>query len=623
MDPIWGKGPHHHTKSATTAALSVYALLVASIAASPSWPPVAFYTSIHSNDRAFLAYGLHESSLLDVASLAMTASNISITTDMGEISIPKGYRAALASPHAAYWRDAIARELRGLIENDTWVVVTLASIPAGSNVMRSHYVFTVKRNADGTIEKFKARLVADGNTQRHGVDFDRVFATVVKASTLRLLLLIAALHDYDLHQVDIRQAYIHAKLDTNLYMHPPPGVAAFDDQGNRLVYKLRRSLYGLKQAGREWAVLLATFLIGWGFTRSNIDTCLYLYSDGNTMLWAAVYVDDVLLVSNDRALRARFMSALTKRFPTDDKGELKWLLGIAISRDRKARTIHLDQTLYIQDLISKFASHITAGHTRSYDSPMEEGLILATDDCPTLGTTAHDEMSARRPIYLSIVGGLLWLANMTRPDIAYAAGQLSRFLTNPGVKAFNAAIRVLIYLDGSRDRRLDFRPSASRPFVTLVDSSWTTRFSCSGAYFTLYGCPFHWFCKTQRSVTLSSAEAEYFGATLAAKEVLFFRALLLDLHILKLNSPSLLLCDSKSAVDMAYDPVAFKKTKHILRAAEYLRDVVAKLHVRIAHLSGDDMVADMLTKSLSRPRFLEILKLFDTLFSFDFVAALK
>ena len=96
-----------------------------------------------------------------------------------------------------------------------------------------------------------------------------------------------------------------------------------------------------------------------------------------------------------------------------------------------------------------------------------------------------------------------------------------------------------------------------------------------------------------------------------------------DIHILELNRPSLLLCDSKSAVDMAYDPVSFKKTKHILRAAEYLRDVVAKQHVRVKHLSGDDMVADILTKSLPRPRFLEMIKLLDTLFSFDFLAALK
>ena len=487
--------------------------------------------------------------------------------------------------------------------------------------MRCHFVFTVKRNADGSIEKFKARLVADGNSQKYGIDFDRIFATVVKSSTLRLVLLLAACHDYNLHQIDIRQAFIRATLDKPLYMHPPPGVASTDEQGRPLVCKIQRSLYGLKQAGREWASLLSSFLTSWGFTQSSIDTCLYIYASGSTFLWAAVYVDDILLVDNHSPLRDRFMVALMARFPTDDKGELKWLLGIAVTRDRKSRSLSLSQELYVNDLITKHGAFISAGHNRHYDSPMEEGLILTSDDSPIVGSPEHDDMSSRRTVYLSLIGGLLWIANMTRPDIAYAAGQLSRFLANPGIKAFNAAIRVLIYLSGTKERALVYQPSPRHTFITLVDSSWTTQFSCSGAFFTLYGCAFHWFCKTQRSVTLSSAEAEYFGATLAAKEILFLRALLFDLGALKLNTPSLLLCDSKSAVDMAYDPVAFKKTKHILRAAEFLRDTVSKLSVLIRHLPGDDMVADVLTKPLSRPRFLEMLKLFDALHEFKFVVA--
>ena len=585
------------------AAIALYAFLVASTSAPPSWPPIAFINSIAATSHA--------------------ANTSMLTTDMGEILIPKGYRAALTSPHASYWRDAIARELRGLIENETWVMVPIAIVPTGSNIMHCHYVFTIKRNADGTIEKFKARLVADGNTQKHGIDFDRVFSAVVKASTLRLLLVLAALNDYDLHQIDIRQAYLQAKLDTDLYMYPPPGVAAYDSKGNRLICKLRRSLYGLKQAGREWAGLFSSFLASWGFTRSKIDTCLYMYHFGSTFLWAAVYVDDVLLVSNDKPLRARFMAALSARFPTDDKGELQWLLGIAITRDRSSRSLALSQELYISDLVAKFASHISAGHTRHYDSPMEEGLILNAADCPTPDTTEYDNMAAHRSVYLSIVGGLLWLANMTRPDIAYTTGQLSRFLTNPSLKAFHAAVRCLIYLDGSKARRLVYQPSSSRPFVTYVDSSWTTGFSCSGAFFTIYGCIFHYFCKTQRSVTLSSAEAEYFGASLASKEILFFRAIFFDLGILDLKTPSLLLCDSKSAVDMAYDPIAFKKTKHILRAAEFLRDIVSKYHVIIKHLSGNEMIADLLTKSLARPRFVMMLKLLDTLASSAAVPTLK
>ena len=171
-------------------------------------------------------------------------------------------------------------------------------------------------------------------------------------------------------------------------------------------------------------------------------------------------------------------------------------------------------------------------------------------------------------------------------------------------------LRVLIYLNGTKSRRLEFKPKAELPLHVLVDSSWDSKFSCSGAYFLFMGCPFHWFAKMQKSVTLSSAEAEYFGATLAAKEVIWLRELLTDLGLL-VPGPTIMWCDSKSAVEMAFDPVAFKKTKHILRAAQFLRDQVARDVVTLRHARGAIMIADILTKGVARPLFLELLRLLD------------
>jgi hypothetical protein len=219
-------------------------------------------------------------------------------------------------------------------------------------------------------------------------------------------------------------------------------------------------------------------------------------------------------------------------------------------------------------------------------------------------------MADRRAAYMAIVGSVLWLANMTRPEIAYAASQLARFVSNPGEVHFNAALRVLIYLDGSRSRCLTFRPDTERGLDVYVDSSWLSRFSCSGALFFFHGCVFHWFAKTQRSVSLSSAEAEFFGAMLAAKDVVWLRDLLLDLGLLR-PGPTTILSDSKSAVDLAFDPVAFKNTKHILRAAEYLRDLVARGVVTLSHVKGTLMLADLLTKAQARPVFLELMRLLD------------
>ena len=189
--------------------------------------------------------------------------------------------------------------------------------------MHCHFVFAIKRKAHGSIDKFKARLVADGNTQKHGVDFNRVFATVVKALTIRLVLAIAAARNYNLTSLDIRHAYLQATIDEDLYMRVPPGI---NSGNNSLVCKLRCSLYGLKQAGREWGLLLTSFLVSWGFVRSTIDVCLYTYQSGNLVLWVLVYVDDILIADNCSKLRARFVADISKRFPTEDKGKLEWIL---------------------------------------------------------------------------------------------------------------------------------------------------------------------------------------------------------------------------------------------------------------------------------------------------------
>ena len=184
-------------------------------------------------------------------------------------------------------------------------------------------------------------------------------------------------------------------------------------------------------------------------------------------------------------------------------------------------------------------------------------------------------MSTQREAYMSMSGGFLWLANMTLPLIAFAAGQLARFLTNPGPSHFRAALRLLVYLRDNGDRPLTFTPNLDRGLDVFVDSNWGTRFSISGCLVFYHGCLFHWFSKMQRSVSLSSAEAEFFGAMMTSRDVVFLRELLVDLGI-ELGGASVVQSDSASAIALSLDPVAFKKTKHILRAAEFLRDLVAR-----------------------------------------------
>lgn len=291
----------------------------------------------------------------------------------------------MESMEAPYWKEAIDRELHGLMQNRTWEVLPLSELPAGSNLMRCHMVFTVKRLADGSIEKFKCRLVADGNTQRYGVDFNRIFSTVAKLSTLRLLLTIAAARGYHLTSIDIRQAYLQADLKEDLYMHMPPGLPAYDSKGNKLIVKLRKSLYGLRQAGREWADLLSQFLVTWGFRRSTIDICLYTYSNNGSLLSIVVWVDDCVIMDNCQELRRAFVKDLNCRFPVDDKGTLEWILQVKVTRDLRLRTLALSQELYVADLVHRF-SHLLPDESRRYDCPCDQSVTLTPEQCPSPGS---------------------------------------------------------------------------------------------------------------------------------------------------------------------------------------------------------------------------------------------
>lgn len=282
---------------------------------------------------------------------------VTTTNEFGRVQIPKGFNHARGLPEWAYWREAITREYDGLLAIGTFEFVRRDSLPAQANVMRCHLVFDLKRKSDGSVEKFKARLVADGNTQRYGVDFDRIFSTVAKLSTLRLLFIIAAAQDYNLTSIDIRQAYLQATLSEELYLEVPPGMPTTDSEGHPLVARLRRSLYGLRQAGREWHLLLTSTLREWGFVQSAIDVCLFTYRRGNSLLFMVVWVDDCVIADNDPQLRDEFVSWLETKFPVEDKSELQWILHVKVTRDRPNNTLSLSQELYIRDLLDTLQNY--------------------------------------------------------------------------------------------------------------------------------------------------------------------------------------------------------------------------------------------------------------------------
>lgn len=532
---------------------------------------------------------------------------VTTTADMGDLIIPFSYDQAIASKEREYWQAAIQRELNGLIELGTFEYVRLADVPTGSNIMRCHMVFTVKRLEDGRIDKFKCRLVANGNTQRLGVDFNRIFSTVAKITTLRLVLAISAARGYNLSSIDIRQAYLQATLSEDLYMMMPPSLPEYDTDGCKLVVKLRKSLYGLKQAGREWNQLLTKALLAWGMVQSAIDPCLFTYSSGDSVLWVVVWVDDCVICDNDAKLRSNFVSYLSEVFPVDDKGELNWILHVHIQRDRKLRRLSMSQELYVKDLLTRFGG-LLDGLTRRFDSPCDASLQFSSEQCPHFDSVEYVQMGAHRKDYMSLVGAYLWLANVTRPELGYISGQLSRFVSNPSMVHYRAALRVLLYLKSTQTQKLVLQPCGTESLCCFVDSDWSAQFSISGGVIDFMGSPVHWFSRTQKSVSMSSTEAEYFATCAAAREVIFVRELAVELSV-HISGPTVICTDNKGVVDLSLDPVSFKKTKHILRAAQFVRDLVLRRVVQLKWISGKDNPADIFTKSHELATFRRVFRI--------------
>ena len=526
-------------------------------------------------------------------------------SDPGEIRIPTNYAAAMSSPESEYWRAALVKELSGLLEKKTWHVIRLLDMPEGSNLMNCHLVFSVKRNADGSIDKFKVRVVVNGQTQKHGVDFDRVFSTVVKMSTVRLLLTIACKLSMSLSSLDVVQAYLHAKLDRPLYMRVPPGLPRTDSNGDKLICCLDKSLYGLRQAAREWNKLFVAFLLEWGFVQSSADTCLFHYSAlSRLVMLIVIWVDDIICADADAKIRITFAKELAKKFPIEEKTELTWVLGIKVKRDLKVGSLALSQELYIKDMLRKHAPHLsTTG--RKFDSPMADDVHYTPDQCPSENSPEAEEMWPLRETYMSVVGALLWLAACTRPDITYATSVLARFVSNPARLHYSAMQRVLSYLQTTQDRPFILCPGGKLGVVVYADASWDEKFSVSGGLVYFDGSLIVWYSRKQRTVAHSSAEAEYISASLAAREGAHVRSVLTELNLLP-TGPSPLRLDSKSAIDMAHDPVAFKKTKHIMRESHYLRDLVARRVYRPEHVVSAEQLADILTKALGRVLFVRL-----------------
>jgi transposase InsO family protein len=497
---------------------------------------------------------------------------------------PRTVEEALSGSDSDHWRED---EYRSLLENDTWELVDATP---GIKPIPVKWVFKIKRDAAGKIERYKARLVVKGFMQREGIDFEEVFAPVSKHTTLRALLAIAAEQDLELHQLDIKTAFLNGELEEQVYMKQPPGY----EDGTGKICHLKKTLYGLRQAPRQWHLKLVEILHKMGAQASDADPGLYVLVAQEATVFLLIWVDDILLASSSLAAISLAKKALLSAFDARDLGEAKFFVGLSIERKRTNRSIKLAQKLANTDLVTKFGMH----EAKSRAVPLSVATKLTLDEDHPLDTTKYP--------YSELVGGLLYLAVCTRPDIAQATGCLARYMAQPAVSHWNAALGVLRYLASTQDLGITYEPSytsddlkgyADADFAGDID----TRRSTTGYVFTLSGGAISWSSRLQPTVAVSTAEAEYMAAAFAVKEALWLRKLMADLGLGM--KPVKIYGDNQSALKLIKHPIASLRSKHIDVIYHFARERAARGEVKFEYLKTEDMVADIMTKPLPEAKF--------------------
>ncbi|CAM8908561.1 unnamed protein product [Rhodiola kirilowii] len=332
------------------------------------------------------------------------------------------------------------KEIKALEENHTWV---LTDLPKGKTVVDCKWIYKIKYLTDGSIERFKARLVARGFTQVKGLDYHETFAPVAKMTIVRCLLAIAAARNWPLHQLDVDNAFLHGTLEEEVFMKLPPGFYK-KEKATGQVCKLIKSLYGLKQASRQWFAKFSSSLIEFGFQPSLNDYSLFTLTRGNVFLILLVYMDDVIITGNSEELISEVKQFIHRKFRIKDLGVMKYFLGLEVARSTDG--VFLNQRKYALELLDE--------HNLTDCKPAKTPMKLKHNLSMSATPAMTDSLCYRR-----LVGKLIYLI-ITRPGLAYPVHIMSQFMQQPTEEHHTAALRLLRYVKGAPAQGILF-PAAS------------------------------------------------------------------------------------------------------------------------------------------------------------------
>nr|GFB28572.1 retrotransposon protein, putative, Ty1-copia subclass [Tanacetum cinerariifolium] len=437
-------------------------------------------------------------------------------------------------------------KMQSMKDNEVWVLVEL---PPNGKTVGSKWLFKKKTDMDENVHIYKARLVAKGFTQTSRIDYEETFSPVADIRVIRILIAIAAYYDYEIWQMDAKTAFLNGHLNEEVYMEKPEGFV--NPKYPNRVCKLKRSIYGLKQASRQWNKRFDDEIKKFSFTQNHDEPCVYIKASGSNITFLILYVDDILLMGNGIPMLQSVKTYIGKCFAMKDLGKVAYILGIRIYQDRSKRLIGLCQSAYIEKILKRYCME----NSKRGSIPMQKKLKLSKSQ----GASTPAEMKHMQNVpYALAVGFIMYAVRCTRPDVAFAQNITSRFQQNPGDIYWTTVKNILKYLRNTKDM------------------------------FLVYG------------------EAKYIAAFDASKEAVWVRKFVSGLSVVPtIEEPISMYCDNTRAIDISNESGITKGARHFRTKVHYLREVIEFGDIKLEKVHTNNNLADPFTKTLAFPKYSE------------------
>lgn len=551
----------------------------------------------------------HQSDDIDTLADSLAEVNVSAFLALhDDESDPQTIEDCRRSPDWPQWKAAIKAELQSLLARE--VFGAAQECPPDHTPIGCRWVFTRKRDQTGQVSRFKARLVAQGFTQRFGIDYSDTYSPVMTMTTLRWLLAFAARNDMSVKQADIETAYLYGVIDVELFMRVPQGLRVEGEKTRfkRPCVKVYKSLYGLKQAGRIWYLHFSQYLIKCGFATHECSPCLFIKRSGAEIAIIGIYVDDIVMVGTDAAVESA-MTALKAEFKVKDLGQLSFCLGIQVRQISTGILLH--QANYISKVLERFSMKDVS---KAATTPMVVRSLKPESD--VFGPRRGSELvlGPKYP-YREAIGALLYLANCSRPDIAFAVSVLARYASEPTTRHWTGVKQLFRYLAKTKDYGLLYHrgKAVAYPSKLVTDDlcgfadagylsdSHKAR-SQSGYVFMSAGAAISWRSTKQTIAATSTNQSEIIALYEACREAVWLRRFITfirkGLGIATKLKPITVYEDNKACViQVEQGYIKSDRTKHIDPKFFFMHELNGK-KLQITFVSSEKNLADLLTKSL-------------------------